>query len=57
MTVLTGRSPNLPNRFEDARNRFRAAQWDHYDEQQKYFELGDYSCTNPGPAGFRLRPG
>jgi hypothetical protein len=26
--------------MEDSRNRFRSVQWDHYDEHQKYFELG-----------------
>ena len=28
--------------MEDSRNRFRSVQWDHYDEHQKYFELGNF---------------
>ena len=35
------RSPNKPEHIDDLRNRYRTIDWEAYDQNQKYLEIGE----------------
>ena len=43
------RSPNKPEHIDDLRNRYRTIDWEAYDQNQKYLEIGENQFLKQHP--------
>ena len=43
------RSPNKPEHIDDLRNRYRTIDWEAYDQNQKYLEIGENKFLKQHP--------
>ena len=43
------RSPNKPEHIDDLRNRYRTIDWEAYDQNQKYLEIGENKFLKQRP--------